>query len=204
MLGRPSKNQTPASAPDQAGRGRATAPTRPTSPDPGRHPEGKGRPTPKRREAEAARKAGAKVPTDRKEAARARRARVADERRHQREAMITGDERYLPVRDKGPVRKFARDYVDVRISAAEFFLPIALLVIVLSSTLRALVNVVYPILLLVIVLDSIWLSWRLRAELARRFPQQNRRGATTYAIMRSLQFRRLRMPKPTVKRFARL
>lgn len=40
----------------------------------------------------------------------------------QREAMASGDERYLPVRDKGPVRRFARDYVDSRWCVAEFFL----------------------------------------------------------------------------------
>ena len=32
----------------------------------------------------------------------------------QREALANGDERYLPARDKGPVRRFVRDYVDSR------------------------------------------------------------------------------------------
>ena len=50
----------------------------------------------------------------------------------QREAMASGDERYLPARDKGPVRRFARDYVDSRFRVAEFFLPLAVVILVLS------------------------------------------------------------------------
>ena len=74
----------------------------------------------------------ASTPTDRKEAAKRQRdARRADMAR-QREALASGDERYLPARDKGPVRRFARDYVDSRFCVAEFFLPLAVVILVLS------------------------------------------------------------------------
>src|SRR5262245_47732826 len=79
-------------------------------------PGGKGRPTPSRKEAEAARKAGFKKPRNRREAAEQRRQRARAERVKTQEAMRTGDDRYLPPQDKGPVRRFARDYVDARYS----------------------------------------------------------------------------------------
>ena len=44
--------------------------------------------------------------------------------------MLSGEEKNLPPRDRGPVHRFARDYVDSRRSAAEFFLPIALFVLI--------------------------------------------------------------------------
>ena len=64
---------------------------------------GKGRPTPTRKEAQAAAKAMAKGPADRKEAARLQRQRRNESSAKIREGMKTGDERYLPARDKGPV-----------------------------------------------------------------------------------------------------
>ena len=72
------------------------------------------------------------TPTDRKAATkRARDARRIDMAK-QREALASGDERYLPARDKGPVRKFARDFVDSRYRVAEFFLPLAVVILVMS------------------------------------------------------------------------
>jgi hypothetical protein len=94
---------------------------------------GKGRPTPSRREAEAARKARAKGPTDKKEAARYQRQRRAEASAKMREGMKTGDDRYLPARDKGPVRRFVRDVVDSRLCMAELLLPLLVLIMVTSS-----------------------------------------------------------------------
>lgn len=51
-----------------------------------------------------------------------------------------------------------------------------------------------------IVLDSTVTGFRLKKRLAERFPDDKRRGAVAYALMRSLQMRRLRLPKPQVKR----
>jgi hypothetical protein len=50
------------------------------------------------------------------------------------------------------------------------------------------------------VLDAFVTGFRLKKRLAERFPDQNRRGAVAYGLMRSLQMRRLRLPKPQVKR----
>ncbi|MFF3497656.1 DUF3043 domain-containing protein [Streptomyces sp. NPDC003247] len=164
----------------------------------------KGRPTPKRSQAQSQRRSVANTPVTRKEAAK----RQRDERRaqleRQRQALAGGDERYLPARDKGPVRKFARDFIDSRFNVAEFFLPMAVVILVLSmiqvASLQSIALLLWLVVIVLIVLDSIVTGFRLKKRLAERFPDQNRRGAVAYALMRSLQMRRLRLPKPLVKR----
>ncbi len=164
----------------------------------------KGRPTPKRSEAQTQRRSLASTPVNRKDAAkRQREARRADLAK-QREALASGDERYLPVRDKGPVRRFARDFVDSRFCVAEFFLPLAVLILVLSMLPSAQVKNISLLLwlgvIIMIVIDSVGISIRLKKRLRERFPNENLRGAVPYALMRTLQMRRLRLPKPQVKR----
>ena len=73
-------------------------------------PAGKGRATPSRAEREAARKRPL-VP-DTKEAKARARADLAAQREKARLGMAAGDPRYLPARDQGAQRKFARDWVD--------------------------------------------------------------------------------------------
>ncbi|WP_104815759.1 DUF3043 domain-containing protein [Kitasatospora sp. MMS16-BH015] len=164
----------------------------------------KGRPTPKRSEAEAHRRTRVTVPKDRKEAAKQSRDRMRAEREKQRTALLEGDERYLPARDKGPVRKFARDYMDSRWSLAEFFLPYAVVVLILSvtrvQTLQLLSTLLFLVFFILVIADFARLGLGLRKSLANRFPGQNTRGAVAYALMRTLQMRRLRLPKPQVKR----
>ncbi|MBZ3903228.1 DUF3043 domain-containing protein [Streptomyces brasiliscabiei] len=164
----------------------------------------KGRPTPKRSEAQGQRRSVANTPTTRKEAAK----RSRDERRSamekQRQALATGDERYLPARDKGPVRRFARDFVDSRFHIAEFFLPLAVIILVLSmvqvASLQNIALLLWLFVIVLIVVDSISLGFRLKKQLNERFPDANKKGAVAYALMRTLQMRRLRLPKPQVKR----
>ena len=72
---------------------------------------------------------------DKKAAQKLLRERRADSNAKMRQGMRTGDERYLPTRDKGPVKRFIRNYVDARISVAEFLLPL-LLVIMVAAVLR--------------------------------------------------------------------
>ncbi|MEV0181181.1 DUF3043 domain-containing protein [Streptomyces sp. NPDC050625] len=164
----------------------------------------KGRPTPKRSEAQSQRRSVANTPTTRKEAAKRQRDERRTQMERQRQALAGGDERYLPARDKGPVRKFARDWVDSRFNVAEFFLPLAVVILVLSvvrvASLQNIALLLWLVVIVLIVLDSIVSAFRLRKRLGERFPDQNRRGAVAYALMRSLQMRRLRLPKPQVKR----
>ncbi|MEU9758545.1 DUF3043 domain-containing protein [Streptomyces sp. NPDC047985] len=165
----------------------------------------KGRPTPKRSEAQSQRRrAAGGAPLDRKEAMRRQReARRADLAR-QREALANGDERYLPVRDKGPVRRFVRDFVDSRFCVAEFFLPMAVIILILSviqvQNVQTISLLLWLFVIVLIVVDSIGLAFRLRKQLNARFPDTPKRGAVAYGLMRTLQMRRLRLPKPQVKR----
>jgi len=96
---------------------------------PGPASSSKGRPTPTRKEREAARKRPL-VPDDRRQARKEARAKMNAARERARIGMAAGEERYLPQRDKGPQRKFVRDYVDARTSLGEFLSPVMFLVII--------------------------------------------------------------------------
>lgn len=164
----------------------------------------KGRPTPKRNEARGPRRSMSSGPVNRKDAAkRQREARRADMAK-QREALAGGDERYLPARDRGRVRRLARDFVDARFSVAEFFLPLAVIILVLqmlpSLQLKNISLFLWLLVILLIVIDSIGISMRLKKKIRERYPDDNHRGAIAYALMRTLQMRRMRLPKPQVAR----
>lgn len=165
---------------------------------------GKGRPTPTRREAEAARKASLKAPVDPKAARRADRERQRAERAQSRQALVSGDERALPPRDAGPVRAFTRDFIDRRRSVGEIFIPVALLVLVMGFIRNEVVIVVtyytWLVMLIAIVGDSAWIVYRLDKALKEKWPDRSdRKGAPFYAVMRALTIRRLRLPPPKFK-----
>jgi hypothetical protein len=173
---------------------------------------GKGRPTPSRKEAEAARKKQMKVPLSRKDLAKRERAAREEIRLKQRDALKSGDERYLPARDQGPVRRFTRDFVDRRYNFAEYLLPFLVVLLLLfivagsiSTQAEQLITVtVYPFVIIGTILDEIVLVRGLKKELRARFGDDAVKGQTTYAVLRSTQLRRFRLPKPMVKRGEKL
>ena len=161
---------------------------------------GKGRPTPSRKEAEAAARARAKAPRSKKEAARYTREQRARQNARMREGMRTGDERFLPARDKGPVRRFIRDYVDARISMAEFLLPLLVLIMITQAIgYKSFADGLWAATILLVVVDTLLLLFRIRRELKRRFPDEDLKGTTFYTVLRAAQMRFLRLPKPQVK-----
>lgn len=166
-------------------------------------PGGKGRPTPTRKEAEAARKARAKGASNRKEAAKLLRQRRQEQNAKVRAGMKSGDERYLPARDQGPVRKFIRDRVDARLSMAEFLLPLLVIIMMLTysgnPTLNRYGQSLWMVTILLVTLDTMMLYLRVKKDLRTRFPDESHKGAVFYAILRAMQLRFLRLPKPTVK-----
>lgn len=170
---------------------------------------GKGRATPSRKEAEAARKKQMKTPTSRKDQVRKQREQRDAARAKTRDAMRTGgDDRYLPLREQGPVRRFCRDFVDHRFNLAEFLLPILVLILVFSFINRPWAQYVVVVLwsgtILATIVDEVVLVRRLRKELAMRFQPDEIRGAVPYSVLRTSQIRRFRMPKPQVKRGEKL
>jgi Protein of unknown function (DUF3043) len=161
---------------------------------------GKGRPTPKRRDAEKRNRRPITAPRTRKEAYRQLREKQARERRQARD----GDDRFLPRRDQGPVKKLARDYVDSRRTFGEFFMYLTLLILV-GATVAPLAVKSYlyvfgwPVMLVLIIGESIYLSGRVKKLARERFPDEDTRGLGLYTATRSMQIRRLRMPKPRLK-----
>ena len=162
---------------------------------------GKGKATPKRREAEAARKQRLTAPKNRREAARQLRQRRYEDRAKVQAALRSGDDRFLPARDSGPVRRFIRDLVDARFSVAEFLLPLLLVILLLNVAQQlVLVSYLWVGTIFATTVDTIYLWWRIKKELRARFPEESTKGAVAYGILRSSQLRRLRLPKPQVKR----
>jgi hypothetical protein len=166
-------------------------------------PGGKNRPTPTRREAEAAAKARAKGAKDRKSAAKQQRQQRYEQNARMREAMKTGDERFMPARDRGPVRRFVRDLVDARLSAAEFLLPLLVMIMLLTysgnDTLNRYGQSLWMVTILLVTVDTVLLVFKIKRELRRRFPEESHKGATFYGILRAMQLRFLRLPKSQVK-----
>lgn len=164
---------------------------------------GKGRATPTRKEAEAARKKRQAPPRDRKEAAARRKAAMRASREKTRTAMETGDDRYLPARDQGPVKRYIRDYVDSHRTIGQFFLVIfffiALLFFVNTSWAAAIGSTAWVVVLVLLVLDSIRITRGVKAGIRERFGAEATSGITMYTLMRSWQMRRLRLPKPLVR-----
>jgi hypothetical protein len=172
-------------------------------------PGAKNRPTPSRREQEAARKRPL-VPTDRKAAASQSREASKVARAKQRAALLSGDEAALPARDKGPVKRFIRDTVDARWNVGEFMLPVMVLVLVLTFmapifksiqawTTMLIFTLVYG-LVVAGVIDAFLMWRRIKARIVTRFGEAPPRGSAMYAVLRAFQMRRSRLPRPQVAR----
>jgi hypothetical protein len=165
--------------------------------------QGKGRPTPKRSEAERRRRQPYTAPTDRKAAGQQARDRDRVSRARRTEAMRRGENWALPRKDQGPVRALARDYVDSKRSISEYYMVgvLVLLILVFIPGLRKSAVVDYAVLLLlvVIVVEGVITGGRVIRLANQRFPGESTRGIRMYAAFRSTQLRRLRMPAPRVK-----
>jgi len=173
----------------------------------------KGRPTPKRREATKVHHSLAPIKT--KEEKKRARAAAKVARLSAREAYMRGDESALPARDRGPARKFVRDFIDSRRSVGEFFLPIIFIVLILTmiptSTTKnseglpqvpmtqvISIAIMYTV-LLISVLDGVRLNRKIKKAVAAKYPGTPLRGLGLYGWLRSTQMRRMRTPKPQVK-----
>jgi hypothetical protein len=146
-------------------------------------PGAKNRPTPRRRDQEAARKKPL-VPSDRKAAA---------------------DDARLTAREEGPVKRFIRDSVDARWNVGEFMLPVMVLVLALSFVRQSwallMVFVLVYGLIVVAIVDAALMWRRTRKKIVAKFGEGSvPAGSTMYAVMRAFQMRRSRLPRPQVAR----
>jgi hypothetical protein len=163
--------------------------------------DGKGRPTPTRKEAEAARKQRLSPPRTRKEQTARSRDQQRDARAKVRTAMNTGDDKYLPERDKGPVKRYVRDYVDSHRTIGEFLLPVffvVFVIIIAAPQLASIGNFLWILIIVLMVLDSVRIAAGVKKGIRDRFGDDETKGVTMYALMRAWQMRRLRLPKPQV------
>ena len=167
-------------------------------------PEKKGRPTPKRREVEKNRALPRLAPAATKEAKKLQKQQARELRTSLRQAELRGEEHALTLRDRGPVKRFVRNYVDSRWSAGTYFLPAAFI---------GMFTAVFPILevrffgavllyffMFLVLANSILLGRGAKREVMERFPSESTKGIISYAAFRAMQMRRLRVPLPQVKR----
>lgn len=218
LLGRKKDNPQPedadASAPASASAAGDTGLTAP-----------KGRPTPKRSEASRKRGPVAPAPLTTAEARKRRKELAAskpklsrEERKaekvarraamtERRERMMAGDDAYLLPRDKGPVRRYARDIVDSRRNLLGLFMPVALALVLITLAVPAVevqrwVSYGMPVLLVVMAIDGVLVGRRVNRMVDAKFPSNTESGFKLgfYAASRASQLRRMRAPRPMVNR----
>lgn len=171
-------------------------------------PGAKGRPTRTRKEAEAARRRPLVV-QDRKQARKRDRERASRERAESQQALVTGDEAKMPLQHRGRDRRLVRDVVDSRHNLAEYFFPVALVFFVVALVVPLInadlyTSVSFAMILVLwggialCVIDSFLLRRRLRRELTEAFGAVGS-GLVGYGIMRAIQIRRFRLPRPQIK-----
>lgn len=164
----------------------------------------KGRPTPKRSEAERGRRQGITgTPGRPGGSGRGGSGREGKEDRVRRnEAMRRGEDWALPARDRGPVKALARDYVDSRRRLSEFYMYVMVAMIIVlfvrAASIQRYAEPVALLLIVFVVVDAFFLRNSLRKLIAQRLPGETTRGVTIYAVFRALQIRRFRVPPPRV------
>jgi hypothetical protein len=177
---------------------------------------GKGHPTPRRKDAEkrnlrpvvggeAYRQARqAQTKEERKQQRKADREAAQRARLRAREALVNGDESQLPARDRGPARRFARVLVDTRRNLGEIFLPIMLVILLVSMIPTPATQIASLLLLymtaLAVAVDTVRIRRRVQRQVEEKYGESQAHGVGSYAMMRSLQMRRTRLPKPQIAR----
>jgi len=181
----------------------------------------KGRPTPKR---DAAKRRGPVAPApmtaaearrrrkeikgqklsrgERQELKAAQRARTSE----RRERMMAGEEDYLLPRDQGPVRRYVRDVVDSRSNLLGLFMPLAFVLIAVSFGLppriSAYVSLAMMVLVVLMIISGFLLGRKINKLVDQKFPKNTESAWRLgfYAASRASQLRRMRAPRPAVKR----
>jgi hypothetical protein len=168
----------------------------------------KGRPTPKRSEAERGRRQGitgtpARSSSGTRGGARPSSGDARADRARRNEAMRRGEEWALPARDRGPVKALARDYIDSRRRLSEYYMYLMIILVVVlfvrSKSLQVYTEPIALVLILLVAIDAVYLRFRLTKLVNQRLPGESTRGLTMYAVFRALQIRRFRVPPPRVQ-----
>jgi hypothetical protein len=153
-------------------------------------------PTPKRRDAEQARRDRIQPVLTRKEA-----------RTREREARFEARDAAMTKAHARPYNVMTRDWVDRRWNLAEFALPVLVLLFILTlvgsyllPSLMLYSPYVIWVAFLVVVADTVVMWIGLRRQLKLHFPDEPLKGKFNYAFSRTMLMRRSRIPAPRVKR----
>jgi Protein of unknown function (DUF3043) len=172
----------------------AVTPDPPTTVEPG--PAGKkDRPTPTRKEAEAARRQRMTTTLSKKEA------RVASSRQSRAQRM-----KAISAREAAPEKVLMRDYIDARFNLGEFLLPavVVILAVTVLGSYWPSVTVISTLAMYMFIIGVFvdgYLMWRgFRKVLTARLPKASPKGLLLYGMTRSTQIRRFRSPPPRIKR----
>ena len=201
MFRRRSAGATDGTAPDSPG---AQSPDGPADSKPRSPAEAaKGRPTPKRSEAERKRRqpiTGSRAPAAPRTPEEKTKSRTERARRY--EAMKAGEAWALNPRDRGPARALARDYIDSTRRVSEYYMYILIVLVaaifVRNKAVQDYISPLILVLVVIILIDAQFIRYRLRRLVSERLPGESTRGLTMYAMMRALQIRRFRVPAPRV------
>ena len=170
----------------------------------------KGRPTPKRSEAERNRRqpitgsgSGSRSRAPAAPRTPEEKVRARGERARKYEAMKQGESWALNPRDRGPARALARDYIDSKRRISEYYMYILVVllaaVFLRNKTEQQYISPLVLVLVVIILVDAQVIRRSLRKLIAERLPGESTRGLTMYAVMRALQIRRFRIPSPRVR-----
>jgi len=165
---------------------------------------GKGKATPSRKQQEAANRRPL-VGDKSKEGRAAQKERLAQERRIAREGMMRGEDKYLPIKDRGPQKRLARDVVDARFTAGEAVMPAMILFLITSVIDIFMIQLIAVVsmwgLFVVVIVDAYVIGRKVKQVVGAKYGEATlERGLAWYAGMRSIQLRPMRLPKPQVKR----
>jgi len=164
----------------------------------------KGRATPKRKESQARVKVNSIAPVTSKEGKARERNLERARRVEARAAFMRGEESALPARDRGPAKRWVRNYIDSRRTIGEYFLPAIMLVLALTVIPVRGVQL-FAILfmyaaMLYSLISAFFMGRRIKKLVAEKFPNEPLKGIGIYGWLRSTQMRRMRAPAPAVKR----
>jgi Protein of unknown function (DUF3043) len=155
----------------------------------------KDRPTPTRKEAEAARRQRITTTLNKKEA----RAAASRQRRVERMKAISA-------REAAPEKALMRDYIDARFNLGEYLLPsvVVILAVTILGSYWPQVTLITTLAMYAFILGVFvdgYLMWRgFKKVLAARLPKASPKGLLMYGMTRSTQIRRFRSPPPRIKR----